>query len=100
MRKHEYVVYILTNFNRTVVYVGVTNNLYRRLDEHIEQNNPDGFTAKYQCKYLVYYEIHQYIRNALAREKEIKGWRREKKNQLIEDFNPGWKFLNNDVFGD
>ncbi|EMS32881.1 Excinuclease ABC subunit C [Mariniradius saccharolyticus AK6] len=100
MRKHEYFVYILTNFNRTVIYVGVTNSLSRRIAEHHEQINPDGFTAKYQCKYLVYYEIHQYIRNALAREKEIKSWRREKKNQLIEEFNPGWNFLNNDVLGD
>ncbi len=86
----EYFVYILTNVNKTVLYTGITNNLEKRLDEHAAGDNGElAFTNRYGAKYLLYYE-----RFHIAREKEIKGWRREKKIKLIESENPYWKFLN------
>ena len=90
MQKYYYV-YILTNHSGTL-YTGVTNNLERRLDEH-RRGVGSKFTAKYNIKRLVHYEVYKYVRDAIAREKEIKGWRREKKVALIEDMNPGWKDL-------
>jgi putative endonuclease len=93
-------VYVLNNQQRTVLYTGVTNNLEQRIVEHYTkkgQNN--SFTSKYHAYYLLYYEPHQYINNAIWREKEIKGWRREKKMQLINEFNPGLAFLNEKLFG-
>lgn len=95
MREHNYYVYILANFQKTVLYVGVTNDLVRRLSEH--QQGLSTFTSKYNCFYLVYWEYHQYINNAIEREKEIKGWRRSKKEGLINSFNPEWKFLNEEI---
>ena len=91
--EHDYHIYILTNWKRNVLYVGVTNNLSRRLQEHISGTIP-GFTKKYNCKELVYYEQFEYINNAIQREKELKGWRREKKDKLVNSFNPEWKSLN------
>lgn len=93
MKLHIYYVYILTNKNKTVLYVGVTNNLVVRLQQHFTGVNK-GFTSKYNCHYLVHFEKYDHISDAIAREKEIKGWRREKKEQLITSFNPEWKFLN------
>ena len=97
MRKqtHNYWVYILTNPMKTVLYIGVTNNLKRRLTEHWEswQNQTGNFTSKYFCYHLVYYELFQYIDNAIKREKQLKKWSRIKKENLIESFNPEWKFL-------
>jgi len=93
----NYFVYILTNKTKTTVYIGVTNNLKRRLFEHYNATiNSKSFTKKYNVYFLVYYEIHIDIRKAIEREKEIKGWRREKKNNLIHSFNPDWNFLNSD----
>ena len=94
MRQHRYYVYILTNHTGTL-YTGITNNLTRRLDEH-RRGVGSKFTAKYNIKRLVYFEVYQYVRDAIAREKEIKGWRREKKVALIEQTNPGWKDLSAD----
>lgn len=91
--KPKYHIYILTNWNKKVLYVGVTNSLTRRLQEHVNSTIP-GFTQKYNCNILVYYEEHEYINNAIQREKELKGWRREKKDKLVESFNPHWKSLN------
>ena len=92
---HNYYVYILTNKNKTVLYVGVTNNLKERLYFHA---NPlpfsKAFTAKYNVKYLIYYEHYSDIETAIDREKQIKKYRREKKEVLINAFNPQWKFLN------
>jgi putative endonuclease len=88
-----YYVYILTNWEKSVLYVGVTNDMNRRLNEHYS-GLIAGFTRQYSCKYLIYYEQHQYIINAIVREKEIKGWKREKKEELIRTFNPNWVFLN------
>jgi putative endonuclease len=95
---HNYYVYILTNKSKTVLYIGVTNNLKERLYWH---NNPEAhskaFTSKYKCFYLIYYECFQSITDAIDREKQLKGWRREKKEKLISTFNSAWKFLNNEV---
>ena len=97
----EYYVYILRNYKKTVFYTGVTNNLTQRIIEHyLDKANVKTFTGKYSCFYLLYYECTRYINNAIAREKEIKGWRREKKMELIKTFNPALKFLNYEVLGE
>lgn len=89
---HNYYVYILTNKTKTVLYIGVTNDLKQRLFFH--QNCTSSFTYRYKCFYLVYYENYQDINVAILREKQLKGWRREKKVELINNFNPNWNFLN------
>ena len=89
MRQHY--VYIMTNKSRTL-YTGVTNNLERRVYEH-KHKLIEGFTSKYNITKLVYYEAFGDIREALAREKQIKGWLRVKKIALIESVNPEWKDL-------
>jgi putative endonuclease len=86
-----YFVYIVTNRTRTL-YVGVTNDLPRRIYEHRSGEIP-GFTSKYKIHRLVYFEDFVDIRQAIAREKEIKGWLRGRKIQLIESVNPRWKDL-------
>ncbi len=96
-KQHNYFVYILTNYNKTVLYVGVTNNLEIRIAQHKEGNNANAFTKRYRCFYLVHYERFQYINDAIDREKEIKGWSRAKKNRLIEAENRDWRFLNDDI---
>jgi putative endonuclease len=83
----QYYVYILASHSRTL-YVGVTNNLVKRLYYH--RSAVGGFVAKYRVYYLVYYEEHGHPLNAIAREKQIKGWVRRKKIDLIERFNPAW----------
>jgi putative endonuclease len=93
---HNYFVYIITNKNKTVLYIGVTNDLKRRLYEHEQNivNHQRSFAARYNCRYLLYWERSEYIEHAIAREKELKGWRREKKVSLINGFNAEWHFLN------
>ena len=91
---YTYYVYILTNIKKNVLYVGVTNNLKRRLTEHKNKLNPTSFTARYNIHYLVYFEKHSWIQLAIEREKEIKDWKREKKDILINAFNPAKVFLN------
>ncbi len=91
MVKHDYQVYIMAS-NSGTLYIGVTNNLTRRISEH-KQNLVEGFTKKYKCHKLVYYENYSDIKQAIAREKELKGWLRKKKEQLIKSVNPGWKDL-------
>jgi putative endonuclease len=88
----QYFVYILTNKYNKVLYVGVTNNLIRRVYEH-KNKLINGFTSKYNVNKLVYYESFQSVFDAIKREKEIKGWKREKKVALINSFNPEWKDL-------
>jgi putative endonuclease len=85
----QYAVYILTNRNNKVMYVGVTSNLERRLAQH-KDKSVSGFTAKYRVDRLVYYELTNDVLSAIAREKEVKKWRREKKNRLVESINPQW----------
>jgi putative endonuclease len=87
-----YYVYLLTNWNNKVMYLGVTNNLKRRLYKH-KNKVVKGFTEKYNVNKLVYFEETQDATAAIAREKEIKKWRREKKNQLVNRMNPNWKDL-------
>ena len=91
MQDRYYYVYILTNTTRTL-YVGVTNDLERRMYEHKNKLVP-GFTSKYNVTWLAYYEQTSDVESAIAREKEIKGWRRSKKVALIESSNPRWKDL-------
>ena len=81
----------MTNKSRTL-YTGVTNNLQRRVYEHKEKLIP-GFTTKYNINKLIYYEIFNDVNLAIAREKQIKGWLRKKKIDLIESINPEWKDL-------
>ena len=92
MKDHIYFVYLLTNWNNKVLYVGVTNNLTRRIYEH-RNKLMDGFTKKYNLNKLVYFEEYSDINKGIIREKEIKKWRREKKNKLVESLNPEWKDL-------
>ena len=96
---HQYHVYITTNQHRTVLYTGVTNNLARRLQEHQADAVFHGahFTGQNQAFYLIYSETFTDIRVAIAREKQIKGWRRSKKLDLIHSINPEMKFLNSEV---
>jgi putative endonuclease len=91
MNQKDYYVYIMTNFSKTL-YIGVTNNLIRRVWEH-KQGLVSGFTHKYRVKQLVYFEQTSDINSAIAREKQLKGWRRSKKLALIEKVNPTWKDL-------
>jgi len=98
MKNHNYFVYITTNPGKTVIYVGMTNDLPTRLQQHYEnRGNPKTWAGKYHCYNLVWWERYQYVEHAIEREKEIKKWRREKKNKLIEAFNPKWKFMNSEV---
>ena len=79
------------------MYIGVTNNLERRLYEH-KNKLCEGFTKKYNIDKLVYFEYMQDVNSAIAREKELKGWKREKKNRLVETENPKWKDLGEEMF--
>lgn len=96
---HNYYVYILTNYNKSVLYTGVTNDLKIRLHQHKNPTTEDKtyFTMRYKCYYLVYYEYFQDVEQAIVREKQIKGYSRMKKEKLINDFNPDWNFLNNTI---
>ncbi len=96
MQNRQYYVYILTNAKRTL-YVGVTNNLTRRLYEH-RQKLVDGFAKRYNLTYLAYYEVTGDVSSAIAREKQIKRWRRSKKIDLIEATNAKWIDLAQDWF--
>ena len=84
---HQYWIYILSNNSRSSLYVGVTNDLYRRYMEH-RNGIIEGFTKKYRCNSLLYYECYQNVEEAIFREKELKGWSREKKMTLIKSMNP------------
>lgn len=87
-----YYVYILTNWSNKVLYTGVTNNLERRLYEH-KNKSVKGFTEKYNINKLVYFDSTTDVNAAIAREKQIKGWTRNKKNALIESINSQWNDL-------
>ena len=88
----RYYVYLMTNWNHRVMYVGVTNDIMRRLDEH-KNKLIKGFTEKYNINKLVYFEETANVYSAIAREKEIKKWRRQKKNALVQSLNPEWSDL-------
>ena len=88
-----YYVYILANITGTVVYTGVTNNLIRRVYEHKHNVDPNSFTAKYAVHKLVFFEKTNIRYAAISREKQIKSWKRRKKNELVETMNPTWEDL-------
>jgi putative endonuclease len=92
MKFYNYYVYILTNKGNNVFYIGMTNDLGRRLFEH-KEGLIDGFTKKYRVNKLIYYEIYKYVDQAISREKQLKGWRREKKLNLIKQVNPNFEEL-------
>ena len=92
-----YYVYILTNKSNKVMYIGITNDLQRRLYEH-KNELVDGFTKKYHIHKLVYYESHKYVKEAILREKKLKGLLRIRKNELVETMNPEWIDLSDKLF--
>ena len=98
MTDRAYCVYIMTNANNTVLYTGVTNNLYRRALEH-KDGKGGAFTKKYSVKKLVYFERGGDVNAAILREKQIKAGSRQKKIDLINSINPEWKDLLEELFG-
>ena len=92
-----YYVYILTNKSDKVMYIGVTNNLQRRLYEH-KNELVEGFTKKYHIHKLVYYESYKEVKDAILREKRLKGLLRIRKNELVETMNPAWNDLSEILF--
>ena len=92
MAVNTYYVYIVTNRRKTTVYTGVTNDIHRRVYEH-KNHLVHGFTDRYNLEWLVYIEETNDVNAAIAREKQIKGWSRAKKNALIESKNPAWHDL-------
>ncbi len=97
MREHRYFVYMMQSTSRHVLYIGVTSKLVQRVMQH-KSGEIEGFTADYRCDRLVYYEVYDRVQRAIAREKQLKGWRREKKEWLIARMNPHWKDLSDDWF--
>ncbi|PJE59905.1 MAG: hypothetical protein COU85_01165 [Candidatus Portnoybacteria bacterium CG10_big_fil_rev_8_21_14_0_10_44_7] len=98
MRVNRYCyIYILTNKTNKVLYIGVTNNLVKRLSER-KNKMVDGFTKKYNLNKLVYIEQTDGIRSAIGREKQLKNWHRQWKINLIEKENPGWLDLSQKIF--
>jgi putative endonuclease len=93
----DYAVYFMANQNNSTIYVGVTNNLIRRVSEH-KNGNGSGFTAKYKLHKLVYYETYNEIDAAIVREKQIKAGSRKKKEELVNSLNPGWKDMFEGLF--
>jgi len=93
----NYYLYILASQKNGTLYIGVTNNLLNRSFQHKTKFNKDSFTAKYGVSKLVYYEIHQYIQDAILREKQMKKWERKWKLNLIEKENPEWRDLFDDM---
>jgi putative endonuclease len=96
MHEGSYFTYIVASRSRTL-YIGVTGNLQKRIFEH-KWKEHDGFTADYNCDRLVWFESYQDIAMAIAREKQLKGWRREKKIALINKMNPAWVDLSKDWY--
>ena len=92
MQSHNYYVYIMASASGTL-YIGVNNNLEKRVWEH-RHKTYRGFSSKYGCNRLIYFEHHEDINAAIAREKQLKGWVRKKKERLINTLNPGWHDLN------
>ena len=86
-------IYIMTNYNKTTYYTGVTSDLYTRIIEHKTSKYPNSFTSRYKLKYCVYYEALPTIEEAIEREKQVKKYRREKKEALINSINPKWEDL-------
>ena len=85
MKAHHYYLYIITNKRRNVLYIGMTNNLLKRIDDHYCEKIP-GFSQSYKCKYLIYYEHYEDVYLAISREKTLKKWRRDKKEKLEDSY--------------
>ena len=98
-RDYNFWVYIVTNRNHSVLYIGVTNRLSRRAWEHREGSGA-GFASDYRCKKLIYYEHYRDVRDAIARETQLKKWSRPKKIALINRLNPSWLDLSVEVLQD
>jgi putative endonuclease len=99
-REHDYWVYIMTNNTRSTLYSGVTNNLRVRVWQHRSGEQTAAFSQRYHCVHLVYCEQYGDIGQAIDREKQLKGWRRSKKNALIASMNPRWYDLGRQWFDD
>jgi len=95
----QYYVYMLANVTNVTLYIGVTRDLVRRVYEHRNHLDPDSFTSKYNVHKLVYFEETSDVNAALEREKQLKGWRRSKKNALVETMNPKWVDLYPTILG-
>jgi putative endonuclease len=98
-RDYNFWIYIVTNRNHTVLYIGMSNRLSRRTWEHRE-GAKSGFASKYQRRKLVYYEHYRHVRDAIARESQLKKWSRAKKISLVNRLNPCWEDLGVDVLQD
>jgi putative endonuclease len=94
---HDYWVYMMSNKTRSTLSIGVTNDVFVRVAQHRRGEIP-GFTRDYHCTYLVYCSHFRDVRDAIAREKQLKGWRRSKKNALVARDNPYWQDLAADWF--
>jgi putative endonuclease len=94
--KRQYYIYMMTNKSNGVLYTGVTNDLKRRVYEH-KQKRVEGFTKRYNVNKLVYYEIFDDVESAIFREKQIKGWPRKKKDDLVSGMNSEWRDLYEDI---
>jgi len=92
----QYFVYILASKRKGTLYIGVTNNLIKRVYDH-KQNIVEGFTKQYNVHNLVYFEIHEDVNEAILREKQMKKWNRQWKINLIENNNPEWNDLYNEI---
>lgn len=90
-------IYIMTNHQRSTLYIGVTSDLQNRLYEHQTKVYPTSFTAKYELIFCVYYEVFTTIDEAIAREKQLKRWNRAKKEMLINQINKEWKDLSSEI---
>ena len=88
----QYYIYILTNYTKTTLYIGITNNIGNRVLQHRNEVNK-GFTSKYKLKHLIYLEEYNDVYEAIEREKQLKKWNREWKDELINEFNPKWEDL-------
>jgi putative endonuclease len=95
---HDYWVYIVSNNTRSTLYIGVTSELRVRVWQHRNGERPGSFAQRYQCGRLVYFVHYREISDAIAREKQLKRWRREKKNALISELNPRWDDLAEDWY--
>ena len=92
----NYHIYIITNYTKTTLYIGITNDLVRRMSEH-KNELIDGFSKKYKLNHLVYFERTNDVLSAIEREKHLKKWNRKWKNELIEKANPTWRDLSDEA---